>query len=98
VNRWIADITGIANIARDRKSKGSPRKCGKKSGREEWLTADFTWMLADQKISETLAPEREGIDEGFFEPGTEAAFGGFRGLGIVDLEWLLGSNMSSISF
>ena len=48
-------------------------------------------MIADQKIrteSEALAPESESIDERFFQPGTEAALGGFGRLGVIDVEQL----------
>jgi hypothetical protein len=36
--------------------------------------------------SEALAPHSEPVDQGLFQPGTETAFGGFIGFGVVDLE------------
>jgi hypothetical protein len=48
----------------------------------------FTLMIADKikAESETLAPKGESIHKGFFQPGTETAFGGFVGFSVVDLE------------
>jgi len=87
VNWWTADI---AVIARDRKSKThrGDAEARRKAGR---AYRGFTRMIADQKIrteSEALAPKSERVDERFFQPGTEAALGGFVGFGVVDLEQL----------
>jgi hypothetical protein len=49
------------------------------------------------EISEAFAPESESVDEGVFEPGPEAAFGGFGGFGVVDLERLFGNDFLSRS-
>ncbi len=65
-------------------------------GNQEKTYRGFPRMIAEQKDfngkSEALAPECEGIDERFFQPGTETAFSRFGGFGVVDLECIFGNH------
>jgi hypothetical protein len=79
-------VEGIAVIARDR--KGKAHRGGAEALRKARAYCGFTPITADKKDlsnrSEAFAPEGERIDQGFFEPGTEAVFSGLERLSVID--------------
>jgi hypothetical protein len=70
---------------RDRKGKAQ-RGRGEAEKTQEGHTADCADKRGSEKFVsrlEAFAPERESVDERFFQPGLEAALGGFIGFDVV---------------